>query len=121
MGDIKKLAKECYALAHPRKFDGPHLLEALVAIEFDSIFGKETDYGQITGPIRDAVEQECERQCMSCHWGSRKGNSWYTLRWSFDSGEVLESEAWSGGGNGASKVETALLALKHLLERPVVV
>lgn len=69
--DLKKLAGECYALVHPLKLDGPYLVDALVAVQFADVFGEVEDFGNITGPIRRAVEDGCaRRRPWNCEWSN---------------------------------------------------
>ena len=109
MGDVRELARECVRL-WPHEFvksKGSALAECM-RLDRHGLEAQQDDY--FTGPIRHAVEVECERRGWSWSWHMFEPNSYGFDAELHDLRRVCE--------DGGTALECALHTLKWLLENP---
>ena len=119
LSDVQELARKCQELWSDRPFDGfsAAIPWHAVGVAIGLAQTGEVGFGDDVGPIRHAVEVECERRGWEPTWTAYLKNGW-TCRIAKRTSEFTW-KTLAFIDESASALDTALLALKWLLENPV--
>jgi len=123
MGDVRELARECRALWLNTNSKEIALVRhwSSVVDALNQISAGVAAHGLGVGPIRHAVEVECERRGWGWEWFANplEGHRFNASVWSTEYGsDTYYNVVGLSKLRGTNTLECALLALKWLLENP---